>query len=264
MLLSLLYTLGVALAPLPLRRSRTALPRMCDQSSLSQPAQADAADAADALALHRRLKLRSEVEDEFGRALKEGLEVCAHSLRLYGPARVVTSFNGGKDAVAILHLMRAALAAHSEAAGGPRERLRVIFFEQRDEFPEVDAFVRDAVERYDLELCTYSDGFAAGLESCIAEHGSAAFVLGTREGDPNGSGQGAFEPSSTWMPPFMRVNPVLRWSYAHVWQLLRGFALPFCSLYEEGYTSLGKQSDTEPNPALRLPDGSYRPAWLLD
>ena len=161
MLLSLLYTLGVALAPLPLRRSRTALPRMCDQSSLSQPAQADAADAADALALHRRLKLRSEVEDEFGRALKEGLEVCAHSLRLYGPARVVTSFNGGKDAVAILHLMRAALAAHSEAAGGPRERLRVIFFEQRDEFPEVVAFVRDAIERYDLELCTYSDGSAA-------------------------------------------------------------------------------------------------------
>ena len=34
-------------------------------------------------------------------------------------------------------------------------------------------------------------------------------MLGTREGDPNGSGQGAFEPSSTWMPPFMRVNPVL-------------------------------------------------------
>ena len=77
-----------------------------------------------------------------------------------------------------------------------------------------------------------------------------AFVLGTRRGDPNCGDQERFAPSSSWMPAFMRVNPILDWEYGHVWHFLRTFSLPYCSLYDQGYTSLGKSTDTRPNPAL--------------
>ena len=49
----------------------------------------------------------------------------------------------------------------------------------------------------------------------------------------------------------MRINPILTWEYGHVWHFLRTFNLPYCCLYDQGYTSLGRVTDTRPNPALR-------------
>ncbi|CAN0538644.1 unnamed protein product [Ectocarpus sp. 12 AP-2014] len=69
------------------------------------------------------------------------------------------------------------------------------------------------------------------------------------------------------MPPFMRVNPVIDWNYAQVWAFLRDFELPYCSLYDEGYTSLGNLDNTFPNPYLRKRASSaaeeYLPAYML-
>ena len=202
------------------------------------------------------------MDSPLGHALKRGITVCRDALRLYGPDRVVASFNGGKDAVVILHLMRAALAAHNEVTGGS-SRMRIIFFEVADEFPEVEAFVHDSIARHDLVGMRYQVGFADGLRQCIEEHGSQAFVLGTREDDPNAKGQQDFCPSSDWMPPFMRVNPILTWTYGEVWAFLRTYSLPYCSLYDDGYTSLGKTTNTARNPALLRPDGTYGAAWEL-
>lgn len=167
----------------------------------------------DDLALYEAMMEVAAAEDTaLGRGLKQGLGVLTQALRLYGEDTVVTAFNGGKDAVVVLHLMRAALAHHrrqnpAEAgAGAPRQR--VIFFEVKDEFPQVASFLRDTAEQYNLEVVRYANmDFAQGIAHCIEEHGSKAFVLGTRKADPNAGEQQLFEPSSDWMPPFMRVNP---------------------------------------------------------
>jgi FAD synthetase len=233
-------------------------------SGISSSSSGGSSSSSSSLALYERIKAVTEAESDtpFGRALDQSITVMCDALRLYGPDQLVASFNGGKDAVVILHLTLAALAAHNNATGEAK-RLRVIFFEVPDEFPEIDAFVRDTVSQHGLELVSSSLGFADGLRSCIAEHGSSAFVLGTRGSDPNAGGQQAFTPSSDWMPPFMRVNPILTWSYADVWTFLRRFELPYSPLYDAGYTSLGKMTNTQKNPALVRADGSYAPAYTL-
>jgi FAD synthetase len=39
--------------------------------------------------------------------------------------------------------------------------------------------------------------------------------------------------------------------------------VPYCKLYDLGYTSIGLQDDTIPNPRLRTVDGVYLPAHRL-
>ena len=45
---------------------------------------------------------------------------------------------------------------------------------------------------------------------------------------------------------------------------LRAFDLPYCALYDGGYTSLGSVPTTSRNPALLGDGGAYKPAHLLE
>lgn len=157
--------------------------------------------------------MKSEGSIEKG-SFKGALVVLSDALRIFGPENVVASYNGGKDAVAIMHILRAALAAYS-VEHDTLWRPKLIYFSNEKEFPEVEKLVFDTVSRYDLELVVFDQGFVEGLKKSVqdAKGKPLAFVLGTREGDPNCGDQEVFAPSSDWMPPFMRVNPV---SVTHV------------------------------------------------
>jgi FAD synthetase len=224
-------------------------------------------------------KLRAYNDPSLAPAVHFSLDVLANALRLYGPQRVVSSFNGGKDAVVVMHLLRAAVAKYSHdqhLSTGSNTIIQpsFIYFAITEEFPEVLSFIQQTEARFQLQLLRYDCGIIQGLERYIHSLSDpnpiVAFVLGTRAGDSNAAGQDVFCPSSLWMPvPFMRVNPILKWSYGQVWKFLRDFELPYCSLYDEGYTSLGKTSDTLPNPYLRRKEvessqeDRYWPAHML-
>jgi 3'-phosphoadenosine 5'-phosphosulfate sulfotransferase (PAPS reductase)/FAD synthetase len=196
---------------------------------------------------------RAAASGHRGALHRAALGVLGDALRLFGPDHVFGSFNGGKDACVIMHLLRAAVAAYSVERGS-LFRPKFIYFRHPKEFPAVEAFVEATALDFDLELAVLDCGFVEGLTGMVADaKGSAlGFVMGTRQGDPNCGAQQAFAPSSDWMPPFMRVNPILDWTYGEVWAFLKGHDLPYCSLYDEGYTSLGHVDDTVKNPALLI------------
>jgi len=240
----------------------------------------------------------SEDDSNLSQLILSALDILHQAYRLYGPRSVIGSYNGGKDACVILHLMRAAYANFIRNDPSTEKRAcqpRTIYFEHEDEFPEVLDFLHETVLEYDLNMVAFQKGtkYPDGLRSIVETNfaGSkangdrpfpTAFVLGTRAGDPNAGTQGAYAPSSSFMPPFMRINPILtpEWTYANVWEFLRRFDLSYCCLYDEGYTSLGTVKDTMPCPALKKDDldlsweedtggvlgecgGDYWPAYML-
>ena len=186
-----------------------------------------------------------------------------------------------------MHLLRLALhlegfraedagAGEATAAGElvgpelpPGEQLgvTVFYFESPSDFSEIEAFVRDTDRRFGLGLRRLQGSFQARLEELVSGSVGAppmqGVVLGTRAGDPNAPDQEFFCPSSDGWPPFMRVNPVLDWDYAAVWDFLHAAGVPYSQLYDEGYTSLGSVNNTERNAVLRREDGSYAPAHTL-
>lgn len=63
----------------------------------------------------------------------------------------------------------------------------------------------------------------------------------------------------------MRVNPMLEWNCRNVWDYLLKKKVPYCSLYDRGYTSLGSRTNTRPNPHLEVKErpGTFLPAYEL-
>ncbi|KAH6903127.1 hypothetical protein BKA70DRAFT_1566775 [Coprinopsis sp. MPI-PUGE-AT-0042] len=86
-----------------------------------------------------------------------------------------------------------------------------------------------------------------------------AILIGTRRGDPHGARLSHRNPTDPGWPKFERVNPIINWDYADVWTFLRRLDVPYCSLYDEGYTSLGSTYNTFPNPALLIQSPSSSP-----
>lgn len=93
-----------------------------------------------------------------------------------------------------------------------------------------------------------------------------AIFVGTRRTDPHGGTLTPFDPTDRGWPSFMRVHPVVEWHYAEVWAFLRELEVPYCAVYDEGFTSLGGREDTWPNPRLKrvgAGEEGYRPAFEL-
>ncbi|KAJ5239050.1 hypothetical protein N7468_003669 [Penicillium chermesinum] len=208
------------------------------------------------------------------------LGVVAEALKRYEFSEISLSYNGGKDCLVLLILFLAGLhptnttpqdthAPSTEPASPPAlQTIPSIYALPPDPFQEVEDFVRSSAVAYHLSITKYttsppSSTLRSSFEDYLSRHPDIrAIFVGTRRTDPHGAKLTHFDRTDHGWPDFMRVHPVIDWQYAEIWAFIRHLGLRYCSLYDDGYTSLGGTSDTLPNP--RLNKGSqYLPAYEL-
>ncbi|GEM12617.1 FAD synthetase [Rhodotorula toruloides] len=262
-------------------------------------------------------------DTRLGGKVREALDVVERALDEYGLERIALSFNGGKDCTVLVHLLAAAILRRqdpslsdspspSSASTSSRSLppIPTIYVRCPSPFPQVEAFVALCARWYALELETVEGGMREALQVYVdrrktsltdgasAQRGAIKAVLvGTRRNDPHGQHLQPFSPTDAGWPDFMRVHPILNWSYGDVWAFLRAGELTLGAgagdAEEEWkrnrlecYTSLGSTHNTFPNPLLRAttsgpisrpssptsaarekvgqPLGGWRPAWELE
>nr|POE71889.1 putative fad synthase [Quercus suber] len=144
-------------------------------------------------------------------------------------------------------------------------KLRTVYILSQHPFREVDDFVDSSASTYHLSVSRYAKPMRESFADYLSDEASVrAIFVGTRRTDPHGAALQHFDPTDNSWPTFMRIHPVIDWHYQDVWMFIRALGVPYCRLYDMGYTSLGGTTDTHPNPALKQGGGEgFRPAYEL-
>ncbi|XP_015921627.2 FAD synthase [Parasteatoda tepidariorum] len=198
--------------------------------------------------------------------LKKSLEILEKCFETYSVENTCLSFNGGKDCTVLLHLTFLFLQKKGLLSG--HKKLKVFLVKSGQSFQEIENFIELCVDRYDLEVMTYEHPIKEALSNLKKDHPEIeAILMGSRLTDPHCSQLLPFQKTDDDWPQFMRVNPLSHWSYSEVWEFLKELQVPYCSLYDRGYTSLGCQHNTLPNEELLSVTKSgtsyYMPAYML-
>ncbi|XP_077286302.1 flavin adenine dinucleotide synthetase 2 [Arctopsyche grandis] len=202
---------------------------------------------------------------DYSKVFSESVKIIDECFTRYDLNEIFVAFNGGKDCTVLLDIIVNTLSASKRDL----KSLSVVYIQPDNPFAELEDFIFNIKDQYGINLTVVPGNIKLALENTLkVNEDIKACLMGTRRSDPHSEHLNFFHMTDPSWPQIMRVSPILNWSYREVWSYLIDKQVPYCKLYDLGYTSLGSTTNTIPNPALRVVDSSsdtitFKPAYYL-
>jgi len=217
-----------------------------------------------------------------GTSLAEKMELTRDRIRFLGqrfePGKTAVAWTGGKDSTLVLWFWLEYLQA---IGAGQSHRARALNLDTGCKFPEVLAFRDELTESWKVELCVARPAVDEGyplaedpvaccrdlkiepLNRAIQDLGLELLLTGVRSDEhPSRAEREWLESRST--PEHTQAHPILHWTEMDVWAFYMAEDLPYCSLYDQGYRSLGCRPCTQPAAASERAGRETRKEDMLE
>lgn len=173
---------------------------------------------------------------------------------------LAVAWTGGKDSTVLLHIIR-------QMFNG-RIPFPVIFNDSTLEFPEVYGFIEKVSSEWDIRLKVVRhlrrdlDHFYSllsmdekkayssimkihAIDYALAKYKLNGFFVGIRKDEHPARSKDHYVVNRR---SHFRVHPILHFTEKDVWSYIHAFSVPYVSLYDRGYRSLGEMPFTKPSP----------------
>ncbi len=186
--------------------------------------------------------------------VKKSQEVLKEALARFA-GRIALAWTGGKDSTSTLHLLR-------DLCGG-EVPIPVLNIDTSVKFKEIyefrdrlaadwqldlriernDEALKEIVIAQDKAECCFRLK-AEVIARSLTKYGWQALITGMRWDEHPDRGQDDYFIHYD-TPPHERVQPILHFRELDIWSYIRSRQVPFCSLYQKGYRSLGCEPCTK-------------------
>lgn len=192
--------------------------------------------------------------DDLEKKITKSKKIISRALEKFEKDKIVIAWTGGKDSTVVLHLVK-------EICGG-KIPLKVFFNDSSLEFPEVLEFVKRISDEWSLDLIWMKhakddleklrrtpnarlarEAKIRAIKRGIREHKIEAYIVGIRHDEHQAR---AKEVPFSERRDHTRVHPILHFTEDDIWEYIKRFKVPYVSLYDKGYRSLGEAPFTRP------------------
>lgn len=190
--------------------------------------------------------------------IKKAAVVLGNVFNSFPANKIALSLNGGKDSTVVLFLTLYVMK-QKQLEEGLSSRLKCIYMKEQNPFPEIIGYMNKLEEQFEIDVYEYQnktnitqDFMKNSLRDFVDNHGIEAIISGTRSTDPYCQGLDLTMKTDIdkhW-PEFLRVMPIYYWDYKTVWDFMLKTELPYCSLYDIGYTYVGDRVNSISNPFI--------------
>ncbi|OGK20263.1 hypothetical protein A3C23_04895 [Candidatus Roizmanbacteria bacterium RIFCSPHIGHO2_02_FULL_37_13b] len=207
--------------------------------------------------------------------VKKSHQIIKKTTSMFDSKDIAIAWTGGKDSTVILHLVKTLFNGLIP--------FQIMFNDSTVEFPEVYKFIKEIKKDWKLKLIwvkhlpndlkAYENALKNGekepameimriakinaIKYTLKKYKFKAIISGIRKDEHEARSKETYFSKRL---NHMRIHPILDFTFSDIWNYINEFHVPYVSLYDQGYKSLGEAPFTKPVKDKKAPERAGREA----